>query len=197
VIVNVGRFFAGGHNKKQDVLVQAFIEMDDKGGTRNWKRVLVGRKHTDAASSRYIRSLEESAKGYPIEFRYDTSSGELLRLLEIAKIYWHATGYDEVLDLNPEKFEHFGLSTIEAAQFGVVPIVFNAGGQPEIISHAQNGILWNTTDELIRYTKLLMDNEEMWKELSRAAFDSTKIFGKEKQFRWFLLFLNPYYGFEQ
>jgi glycosyltransferase involved in cell wall biosynthesis len=137
------------------------------------------------------------AEGYPIEFRYDTSSGELQRLLERAKIYWHATGYDEVSSLNPEKFEHFGLSTIEAAQFGVVPVVFNAGGQPEIINHTHNGVLWNTTDQLISYTKLLMDDENMWRALSRAAFNSIKIFGKEKQFRWFVLFLSPYYKFEQ
>ncbi len=26
---------------------------------------------------------------------------------------------------HPEKLEHFGLSTFEAAQFGAVPIVFN------------------------------------------------------------------------
>jgi GT2 family glycosyltransferase/glycosyltransferase involved in cell wall biosynthesis len=197
VIINVGRFFAGGHNKKQDVLVKAFIEMSDRGWTGDWKLILVGRKHADEASKRHIRSLEETAKGYPIEFRYDTSSSELQSLLERAKIYWHATGYDEVSNLNPEKFEHFGLSTIEAAQYGVVPVVFNAGGQPEIISHAQNGILWNTTNELILYTKLLMDNESVWKNLSYAAFDSVKIFSKEKQFRWFVLFLSLYYKFGQ
>jgi GT2 family glycosyltransferase/glycosyltransferase involved in cell wall biosynthesis len=197
VIINVGRFFAGGHNKKQDVMVKAFIEMHNKGWTGDWKLVLVGRKHADEASNKYIEYLETIAKGYPIEFRYDTSSCELQSLLESAKIYWHATGYDEVSNLNPEKFEHFGLSTIEAAQFGVVPVVFNAGGQPEIINHAQNGILWNTTKELISYTKLLMDNESVWNNLSHAAFNSIRIFGKEKQLRWFTLFLSSYYNFEQ
>jgi GT2 family glycosyltransferase len=195
IIINVGRFFAGGHNKKQDVMVKTFIEMYDKGWARDWKLVLVGRKHTDEASASYIQALEETNKEYPIELRYDTSVGELQNLLERAKIYWHATGYDEASNINPEKFEHFGLSTIEAAQAGVVPVVFNGGGQPEIINHAKNGFLWNTTDELMDYTKFLIENESAWNELSKAAFDSMEIFGVEKQLRWFILFLSLYYKF--
>ncbi len=197
IIINVGRFFASGHNKKQDIMVKAFIEMYDQGWARDWKLVLVGRKHADPASSSYVQSLEQIAKGYPIEFRYDTSMDELQDLLEKAKIYWHATGYDEVSTLNPEKFEHFGLSTIEAAQLGAVPVVFNGGGQPEIINHAKNGFLWNTMSELMDYSRLLMENESTCRELSKAAFDSMKIFSEEKQLRWFVLFLSWYYKFEQ
>jgi GT2 family glycosyltransferase/glycosyltransferase involved in cell wall biosynthesis len=196
IVINVGRFFASGHNKKQDVMVKAFIEMYDKGWARDWKLILVGRKHTDEASSIYTQSLEEVAKGYPIELRYDINIGELQNLLDRAKVYWHATGYGENPNTYPEKFEHFGLSTIEAAQFGTVPIVFNAGGQPEIIAHAKNGFLWDTTDELIEYSKLLMENDSVWNDLSRATFDSMEIFSEEKQLHWFVLFLNSYYMVE-
>lgn len=197
IIINVGRFFASGHNKKQDIMVNSFIKMCDKGWAGDWKLVLVGRKHTDEESSTYIRYLEETAKGYPIELLYDTSADELQDLLDRAKIYWHATGYGEAPDINPEKFEHFGLSTIEAAQYGNVPVVFNGGGQPEIINHAKNGFLWNTADELIHYTKVLMNDHETWYQLSSAAVDSMEIFGEEKQLRWFVLFLSSYYNFEQ
>lgn len=195
MIINIGRFFAGGHNKKQDIMIKAFIEMYEQGYAKDWKLVLVGRKHTDPDSQQFIQALEEKAKGYPIELRYDTSPEELQSLLERAKIYWHATGYEEVTHLNPEKFEHFGLSTIEAAQFGAVPVVFNGGGQPEIISHARNGFLWNTTAELIEYTKRLLEDEQVWQEFSQATFHSMKIFGAETQLRWFRLFLSAYYQF--
>jgi GT2 family glycosyltransferase len=197
IIINVGRFFAGGHSKKQDIMVKAFIEMYDRGWAKNWKLVLVGRKHTDDLSNSYIDSLEKITKGYPIELKYDTSVDELRNLLERAKIYWHATGYDEIVDKNPDKFEHFGLSTIEAAQSGAVPIVFNGGGQPEMINHAKNGFLWNTTDELMKYTKFFIDDDDAWKNFSRTAIDSMKIFGMGKQLRWFTLFLSPYYSFDQ
>jgi glycosyltransferase involved in cell wall biosynthesis len=197
MIINVGRFFASGHNKKQDVMVKAFTEMCEKGWAKDWKLVLVGRKHTDEESINYVKSLEEIARGYPVELRYDTTPDELQNLLERAKIYWHATGYNELLDKNPEKFEHFGLSTIEAAQFGAVPVVFNGGGQPEIINHTKNGFLWNTSAELMQYTKLLIENESAWNDLSKSAFASMKIFSEEKQLRWFMLFLSSYYDFGQ
>jgi glycosyltransferase involved in cell wall biosynthesis len=196
MIIHVGRFFAGGHNKKQDIMIKTFIEMYDKGWTKDWKLVLVGRRHTDEASHRYAQALEEIAKGYPVELRYDAEPDELQILLDKAKIYWHATGYDELSNINPEKFEHFGLSTIEAAQFGDVPVVFNGGGQPEIVNHAKNGFLWTTTNELIEYTKFLIENESAWSDLSRAAFHSMKIFSIEKQLHWFTLFLSSYYNFE-
>jgi GT2 family glycosyltransferase len=196
IIINVGRFFASGHNKKQDIMVKAFIEMYNQGWARDWKLVLVGRKHADPESSRFVQSLEVVAKGYPIEFRYDTTVDELQDLLERAKVYWHATGYDEVSTKNPEKFEHFGLSTIESAQFGAVPVVFNGGGQPEIINHSKNGFLWNTSAELMGYTRLLIENESTWNDLSKAAFTSMKTFSEEKQLRWFVLFLSSYYKFE-
>jgi glycosyltransferase involved in cell wall biosynthesis len=196
MVINVGRFFAGGHNKKQDIMVKTFIGMYDKGWAKGWKLILVGRRHTDEASSRYVHSLEEMVKDYPVDLRYDTDADELQNLLDKAKIYWHATGYDELPNINPEKFEHFGLSTIEAAQFGAVPVVFNGGGQPEIVKHAENGFLWNTTDELMDYTKFLIENDHAWSTLSQVAFDSMKIFSVEKQLRWFILFLSSYYEFE-
>jgi glycosyltransferase involved in cell wall biosynthesis len=196
IVLNIGRFFAGGHNKKQDAMARAFIEMHEHGWTGDWRLVLAGRKHTDEASSRYIRSIEQMAKGYPIEFRYDIGADEMQNLLDQAKIYWHATGYEELPDLNPEKFEHFGLSTIEAALSGAVPVVFNGGGQPEIVDHARNGFLWETTDDLIKYTRLLIEDDRMWKNLSQAAFDSMEIFSDEKQLRWFKLFLSSYYRFD-
>jgi glycosyltransferase involved in cell wall biosynthesis len=161
-----------------------------------WKLVLMGRIHSDEESNSYIQSLEEIARGYPIELKYDTNSAELQNLMAKAKIYWHATGYGEAPDANPEKFEHFGLSTIEAAQFGAVPVVFNGGGQPEIISHAKNGFLWNTTNELMDYTRSLMNDDRKCNDLGKAAFDSMEIFGEEKQLRWFVLFLSSYYKFE-
>ena len=195
-IINIGRFFAGGHNKKQDVMIKTFIEMYDKGWARDWKLILAGRKHADEASRNYIQTLEDITRGYPIELRYDTSSDELQNLLNSAKIYWHATGYQEISTLNPAKFEHFGLSTIEAALFGTVPVVFNGGGQPEIIKHAKNGFLWDTTDQLMEYTKLLMEKDNLWQDVSKAAVDSMEIFSVEKQLRWFRLFLSAYYKFE-
>jgi len=196
VIINVGRFFAGGHNKRQDVMIKAFIEVFNRGWVKDWKLILIGRKHVSEASCRFVESLERLARDYPIELRHDISSDELDHLLDTSKIYWHATGFGEDPNLHPEKFEHLGISTVEAMHFGVVPVVFNAGGQAELIDHGQNGFLWNTIDELVNYTKLLVEDDHLREQLSESAFAFSRTFVTERrlgQLRWFL---TPYYEWE-
>jgi glycosyltransferase involved in cell wall biosynthesis len=196
IILNVGRFFVEGHSKKQDVMLDVFREMCDKGLAEGWQLVLVGRKHDDEASLSYVAALESAAIGYPVVLRYDMDYAELQDWLKKAKIYWHATGYGELRDANPERAEHFGLSTIDAAQAGAVPVVFEAGGQPEIISHGKNGFLWRTTGELIQFTGKLMHDEFLWKDLSINARRSMAVFGRETQRRWFQMFLDSYIDFD-
>ena len=197
IVVSVGRFFVGGHSKRQDVMVNAFVEMCNKGLAGDWKLVLVGRKHPDEASDAYILALEQAIKGFPIELRFDETYDELQDLLRRAKLYWHAAGYDDAGDLSPEKAEHFGLSTIEAMQAGAVPVVFNGGGQPEIVVQGRSGYVWNTEDELTAYTRLLMNNEILRNELGTAALKSIQMFGYERQLQWFIQFLGRYYNLEQ
>jgi glycosyltransferase involved in cell wall biosynthesis len=60
----------------------------------------------------------------------------------------------------PERTEHFGMSTVEAMSAGCVPVVVNKGGQKEIVSHGKSGYLWNTLDELVDQTVLLMNDPE-------------------------------------
>jgi GT2 family glycosyltransferase/glycosyltransferase involved in cell wall biosynthesis len=196
VIINVGRFFADGHSKRQDVLIKAFVEMFNRGWVREWKLILVGRKHVSEASRRFIESLETSARGYPIEFRYDVGSDELDQLLDTSKVYWHATGFGEDPNLRPDKFEHLGISTVEAMHFGVVPVVFNGGGQAELISHGQNGFLWNTVDELMNYTKLLVEDDHLREQLSESAFAFAGTFTRESRLRQLRRFLSLYYRWE-
>lgn len=191
-IINVGRFFAGGHNKKQDVMINAFIEMQKKGWAKGWSLILVGRRHNDYASEKFVESLENLIDGYPIQLHYDLSYDELITYLNKAKIYWHATGFGENIFLNPEKFEHFGLSTIEAMQYGVVPVVYNAGGQPEIVRHGENGFLWNTVDELVTLTHYLMKWEGLYQALSTTTSETVKIFNNEINRLWLKQFLSEF-----
>jgi glycosyltransferase involved in cell wall biosynthesis len=188
----VGRFFAGGHNKKQDVMINAFIEMQKKGWAKGWSLILVGRRHNDYASEKFVESLENLIDGYPIKLHYDLSYDELITYLNKAKIYWHATGFGENIFLNPEKFEHFGLSTIEAMQYGVVPVVYNAGGQPEIVRHGENGFLWNDTYELICYTKYLCQSESLWTQMSLKAKMKLHKHNSDEQYKWLREFLSVY-----
>ena len=196
LIINIGRFFAGGHNKKQDILIRSFVEMCKRGWTKDWKLVLIGRKHNDEKSTCFTQSLYTLAEGYPIIFLHDISKNDLKDYLQNAKIYWHATGYGERKDMHPEKFEHFGLSTIEAMQYGAVPVVFNAGGQPEIVKHGLNGFLWNTPEELMAYTKNLIEYDDLREDISRTTINSTRIFNLDNQLEKIIQFLEWYIDFQ-
>jgi glycosyltransferase involved in cell wall biosynthesis len=181
IILHVGRFrvrnVKNEDYKKQGVMIDAFKKMIDKG-FKNWRFVLavsVQDKDRDT-----FEIMKKRAMGFPIEFLVNKNNNELWDVYSKAKIYWHASGFGEDLDSNPEYAEHFGISTVEAMGAGVVPVVINAGGQKEIVSEGINGFLWDTIDELELKTLKLAKDDSLLKKLSLKAITSSKKFSKEK-----------------
>ena len=181
IIIHVGRFRLKDSQdddyKKQGFMIEAFKKMVDNG-LNNWKFLIASSVKSDDNESFSI--LRNSAKGYPIVFHINNTNNELFSLYEKAKIYWHASGYGEDLEKNPELAEHFGITTVEAMGNGVVPVVIRSGGQKEIVTDGKNGLLWDTLDELIIETKKLVQDEKLWKELSEQAIIRSKDFSEEK-----------------
>lgn len=187
IILHVGRFrvqdvITGIKDfKKQTVMINAFKEMVDSKKSHGWKLVMaVSVKEED--EEKFVL-LQESAKGYPIEFFINKTNDALWSLYNKAKIYWHASGFGEDLNLHPEYAEHFGITTVEAMGAGVVPVVINAGGQKEIVTDKKDGLLWDTLSQLQEKTGDLMKDKKMWDELSGAARVRAKDFGLEKFYR--------------
>lgn len=181
IILHVGRFrvknVGVGDYKKQDVMINAFKSMVDKG-FKNWKFILaVGLQEKDTEE---FRKMQESAKGYPIEFIINISNKELWSIYSRAKIYWHASGFGEDLEKHPEYAEHFGISTVEAMGAGVVPIVMDAGGQKEIVEDGKNGFLWDTIDSFIQKTDNVINNDKLWNTLSENAIEYAKQFSYDR-----------------
>ena len=181
IILHVGRFrvknVANGDYKKQSVMVNAFKDLIDKG-LKGWKFVLavsVQEKDKEA-----FELIKKSASGFPIEFLVNKPNQELWQIYSKAKIYWHASGFGEDLDANPEFAEHFGISTVEAMGAGAVPVVINAGGQTEIVEDGKNGFLWNSLEELKEKTLNLTENKILLEKVSKNAIDSSKKFSKNK-----------------
>lgn len=181
VIVHVGRFRVKNipteDYKKQGFMIEAFKKLVDSG-LKNWKFILASSvKDKDKES---FEILKKNAEGYPIEFKINNTNQELFALYNKAKIYWHASGYGEDLEKNPELAEHFGITTVEAMGSGAVPVVINSGGQREIITDGKNGLLWNSLEEFIEKTKQLAHNEKQWKELSEQAIIRAHDFSEEQ-----------------
>jgi glycosyltransferase involved in cell wall biosynthesis len=147
IILNVGRFFRHLHSKRQDVLIEIFKEMLEKypKETQGWKLVLVGK----VEDQEYFTEIKKASKSLPIEIKENLDNQKLIDLYEKASIYWHATGYDIDLDKQPEKAEHFGISTVEAMAAEAIPVVINKGGQQEILGEQLKLLLWNSKEEAI------------------------------------------------
>lgn len=180
IILHVGRFGMsreGVNYKKQDVMINAFKKMVEKGFS-GWRFVMVISVRDEDKEKTKV--LKELAKDFPIEIIENPSHEKLSLLYGQAKIYWHASGFNEDLQKYPEKAEHFGIATAEAMGAGEVPVVINAGGQPEIVKNGESGFLWSTLDELEEKTIQLAKDEALLKRMAKNAQVRSKIFSVER-----------------
>jgi len=178
IILHVGRFFKQLHSKRQDVIVTMFKNLIDQNKTelKDWKLVLVGK----VEDQEYLDQIIELAKGYPIEIKIDLQRKELIELYQKAKIYWHATGYQVDEDINPEKVEHFGISTIEAMAAGCVPIVINKGGQKEILGNDLKELLWNTPEDCLDISKRMINDQKQYNKYQETSLSRVNKFSKQE-----------------
>jgi len=177
-IISIGRFFAGGHNKKHDVMISVFKEMVDENLT-DWELILIGGSTPGEEHNQYLHSLKLESENYPIKFLVDTPFATLVDYLQSSSIYWHASGYGEDVNENPVRFEHFGITTVEAMASGAVPVVINKGGQPEIIKHGQNGFLWDNIADLKKFTYLLANDSQLLQKISMQAVEDSRNYSTE------------------
>ncbi len=177
-ILNVGRFFAGSHNKKHLEMIRAFKRMVDNGLT-GWELHMAGSTTPGKEHEAYLEEVTREAQNYPIRFHINMPYKDLVDLYEKSAIYWHASGYGENEKEDPEKFEHFGITTVEAMAAGCVPVVIRKGGQPEIVSHEQNGLLWDTLEELQKQTLRVIHDDPFRHKLAAAAKIASSQYDKE------------------
>lgn len=181
MILHIGRFMKtgveGNDYKKQYFMIDTFKKMINEG-LKDWKFVIgASVKSADLAD---FQKMQATAAGYPISFVVNATNEELWKWYNKAKIYWHASGFGEDLKKNPERAEHFGISTVEAMGAGAVPVVINAGGQKEIVNNGENGFLWDTQQECIDNTSTLINDKKLYRQLQVQAEKDAEKFGYEK-----------------
>lgn len=174
-ILSVGRFFAGQHNKQHLAMVRAFEEMVDEG-LSGWQLHLAGGVTPGAAHAAYLDEVRRTAVGYPIHVHADLPFPALREMYARSAIYWHAAGYGENEAVAPIKFEHFGITTVEAMAAGCVPVVLGAGGQRELVQPGEDGFLWRTTAELKTATRRLITRPAVREQLAVSACASSRRF---------------------
>jgi glycosyltransferase involved in cell wall biosynthesis len=174
-ILTVGRFFGHLRDKKHSLMISSFKKIYDSGTIKDWSFHLAG--GAGEGDLNYVKELEELSKGYPIFIHPNLEFSLLTTLYSESSIYWHAAGFGET---DPSKMEHFGITTVEAMASGCVPVVINLGGQKEIVDNSENGLLWNTPDEMENLTLKLIHDEKLLRNLSKAAQLKSSQFSKQK-----------------
>ena len=84
-------------------------------------------------------------------------------------------GYGEE---SPQNFEHFGITTVEAMSAGCVPVVIDKGGQKEIVADGC-GFRWNTIQDMVEKTELLIKNPNKADEIRKKSVERGCAFCKE------------------
>ena len=100
--------------------------------------------------------MRRDAIGLPVDVHVNAPGTVVEHLLGEASLYWHGAGLGEDPSRHPERFEHFGISVVEAMAAGAVPLVFGAAGPAEIVRDGVDGIHWTTLDELADATVQLV-----------------------------------------
>ena len=177
IILSVARFEESG-TKKQKEMIDAFIKLNKMypKESKKWKLVLLGGS-TD--NNNYLKKLKTivNKTTTDIEIKTNISSEELISYYKKSKIFWHLCGLDQT---EPEKVEHFGMTIVEAMQNSIVPIVFNGGGQKEIVEQDISGYRVKNTVKLIDNTIKLFNNKNMLIEKGKEALKRSELYTREK-----------------
>ncbi len=177
IILSVSRFELSG-NKQQREMIKAFIRLKQLHPdlARGWKLLLVG---GSVAHNPYLDRIRRLVKSYPaheIQIEVNVPASDLEKFYQRAKIFWHFSGLKQS---DPAKMEHFGMTTVEAMQNGCVPVVFNGGGQTEIVEDGGSGVLFGSQESLLENTVRLMQDSQEMHRLSLGAYRRGKDFTKE------------------
>ncbi|MGE3179264.1 MAG: glycosyltransferase family 4 protein [Vicinamibacterales bacterium] len=178
-ILSVGRFSTMAHTKKQREMARVFRDLAE-GGLSGWRYACVGGLNDRAENHAYFDEVRASLEGFPAEVAANLPPATLRGLFEESSIFWHATGFGDDTDHRPELAEHFGISTVEAMAAGCVPVVVNKGGQRDLVEHGRTGFVWDTLEELARFTRLLMDDEALRTRLAGAAREEGRRYARPR-----------------
>ncbi len=188
MILSVGRFTTTGHRKNQLEMITAFRKMKPLNG---WEYCCIGSVGDSPRDQAYFEEVRRIGAECPAHVLANIGRPQLRRLYQQAKVFWHSAGLGEDSSIHPQRQEHFGIAIGEAMATGCVPVVINTGALPEIVQHGVNGFLWNTLEELERYTMLLVRDEQLRARMSEAARIRAQFFARERFAERLMKLLSP------
>jgi len=173
IVLSVGRFFRGAHDKRHDVLVDAFARL---APPEPWALHLVG----GVGDPAHLAALRGRAAGLRVVLHPDAPAAQLAGLQARAALLWHAAGYAVDPDRRPERCEHFGIAVAEGMLNGAVPVVVPAGGPAELVTDGVDGRHFRSIPGLVAATAALIADPVERDRLAAAARTSAARFTTDR-----------------
>jgi len=185
VIVSIGRFQAGGHHKRQDIIAKLLVELAKDYPIKGY--ILGGlnvHSKEDWDFFNKVKEIAAEAEGKVI-VKENVDREFLEDVLKRGHIYVHGAGLYVPGGFKPYMCEHFGISVAEAISYGLIPVVNKCGGPKEILEKVGIGEVYKTEDELLTSLKTLIQkfqtsfNEKDYIKTINKAVEKGKIFSRE------------------
>ncbi|MCL4326208.1 MAG: glycosyltransferase family 4 protein [Candidatus Thermoplasmatota archaeon] len=149
IIVNIGGYY---ENKRVDLLIEAVAKSGEDVNV-----ISIGK---DVLNSKYNKKFcVDLAKRKGVNFH----TFENLSREDIVSAYNEAT-----IMVHPATFEGFGIVFIESLQYGTPFISFDKGIAKEVSQHGA-AIVVNSVDEMAKKITLLLNNDELLKDMQNKG----------------------------
>ena len=177
-VITVGRFFQGGHNKRQDVVIEIVRQLSLSLG-RSVPLVMAGALHAVPTSRDRFRELQAMTEGIDCRIYPNVSRERIIDLYSTSAVLIHAAGYGVDRFAFPERLEHFGIVPVEAASVGCIPVVFGEGGPVEVMSALQCPTMFHSVREAVDQIAGLFADPVGSAELSRELIARSDCFSPD------------------
>ena len=176
-IMTVGRFFQGGHNKRQDIVIEIVRQLNKELG-RSVPLVMAGSLHATHASRDRFQELLRMTEDIDCHIYPNARHERLVELYTRSAVLIHAAGYAVDRYAFPERLEHFGIVPVEAASVGCIPVVYGEGGPAEVMKVLECPTSFRSVPEAVEKIVRLFADPDGSEELSRALMDRSECFSQ-------------------
>lgn len=142
---SVGRFFASGHCKRQDIIARVLQRVALKFDI---SAEIYGGLSTNIVDQEFFQAVKACEVPQKITVGANVGRDVIESAMENAHYYIHAAGLGVNSAVNPHQCEHFGITVVEAMANGCIPIVYSVGGPADIVRKAGVGFTFSSENEL-------------------------------------------------
>jgi glycosyltransferase involved in cell wall biosynthesis len=160
------------------VVIEAFRRISTRAGD-GLELALAGAIHPSPEGRNRFHELQRQAAGLNCSFYPNIGRADLAHLYERSAVLIHAAGYGVDPEEFPERLEHFGITPIEAASFGCIPVVYGAGGPREVVDKLGAHTAFTTVEECAELVSSLLADPRGSTELSTHLLESSRLWSPE------------------